>query len=53
MKAQDIIYKLKKIVGKSHIITNKLLKEPFTKGWRYGKGEAIACETITSVIKYD
>ena len=42
MKAQDIIYKLKKIVGKSHIITNKLLKEPFTKGWRYGKGEAIA-----------
>ena len=42
MKAQDIIYKLKKIVGKSHIITNELLKEPFTKGWRYGKGEAIA-----------
>ena len=42
MEAQDIINKLKKIVSKSHIITNRLRKEPFTNGWRYGKGEAIA-----------
>ena len=37
-----IINKLKNIVGKRYIITNSLRKQPFTKGWRYGQGEAVA-----------
>ena len=42
MHDHKIINKLKKIVGKRYIITNSLRKQPFTKGWRYGRGEAVA-----------
>tara|TARA_Y100001978_G_scaffold54878_1_gene49266 strand:- start:7239 stop:8927 length:1689 start_codon:yes stop_codon:yes gene_type:complete len=42
MSDQKVIDKLKNIVGKRHIIINSLRKQPFTKGWRYGRGEAVA-----------
>ena len=42
MSDHKIINKLKNIVGKRYIITNSLRKQPFTKGWRYGQGEAVA-----------
>tara|TARA_B100001121_G_scaffold130386_1_gene114312 strand:- start:190 stop:1878 length:1689 start_codon:yes stop_codon:yes gene_type:complete len=42
MSDQKVINKLKNIVGKRHIIINSLRKQPFTKGWRYGRGEAFA-----------
>ena len=42
MSDQKVIDKLKNIVGKRHIIVNSLRKQPFTKGWRYGRGEAVA-----------
>ena len=42
MSDHKIINKLKNIVGKRYIITNSLRKQPFTKGWRYGRGEAVA-----------
>ena len=42
MSGQKVINKLKNIVGKRHIIINSLRKQPFTKGWRYGRGEAVA-----------
>tara|TARA_B100000676_G_scaffold80431_1_gene80302 strand:+ start:1595 stop:3283 length:1689 start_codon:yes stop_codon:yes gene_type:complete len=42
MSDQKVINKLKNIVGKRHIIINSLRKQPFTKGWRYGRGEAVA-----------
>jgi len=42
MSDQKVIDKLKNIVGKRHIIINSLRKQPFTKGWRYGRGEAFA-----------
>ena len=33
---------LKNIVGNKYVYTSKLNKEPFSKGWRYGNGEALA-----------
>ena len=42
MSDHKIINKLKNIVDKRYIITNSLRKQPFTKGWRYGRGEAVA-----------
>ena len=33
---------LKNIVGNKYVFTSKLNKEPFSKGWRYGNGEALA-----------
>ena len=42
MPDQKVINKLKNIVGKRYIIINSLRKQPFTKGWRYGRGEAVA-----------
>ena len=37
-----VINDLKLIVGKKYILTNKLNKEPYSKGWRYGQGSALA-----------
>ena len=42
MLNKSVINKLKDIVGKKYIITNNLRKQPYTRGWRYGQGEAIA-----------
>ena len=43
MKEKDkVISNLKKIVGKTNVITSDWGKEPFSKGWRYGDGKALA-----------
>jgi D-lactate dehydrogenase len=37
-----LIFELKNIVGDNYIITSEWGKEPFSKGWRYGDGNALA-----------
>ena len=37
-----LIFELKNIVGDKNIITSEWGKEPFSKGWRYGDGNALA-----------
>ena len=37
-----VINDLKLIVGKKYVLTKKLNKEPYSKGWRYGQGSALA-----------
>ena len=37
-----LIEQLKDVVGKKYVFTDKLNKEPFSKGWRYGEGTALA-----------
>ena len=37
-----LIFELKNIVGDNNIITSEWEKEPFSKGWRYGDGNALA-----------
>ena len=37
-----LTHDLKNIVGNKYVLTSKLNKEPFSKGWRYGNGEALA-----------
>ena len=37
-----LTHDLKNIVGNKYVLTSKLNKEPFSKGWRYGNGEAFA-----------
>ena len=36
------IKQLQNVVGKKYFFTDKLNKEPFSKGWRYGEGSALA-----------
>ena len=36
------IKQLQNVVGKKYVFTDKLNKEPFSKGWRYGEGSALA-----------
>tara|TARA_B100001093_G_C26807615_1_gene1006161 strand:- start:304 stop:1992 length:1689 start_codon:yes stop_codon:yes gene_type:complete len=42
MTRNYLIESFRLIVGNKYVITNQWSKEPFTIGWRYGKGEAIA-----------
>ena len=59
----NIINDLTEIVGKSHIITTDWKMYPFSKGWRYGEGNAIAVvkpgklieiwEVLQLCVKYD
>ena len=37
-----LIQDLKIITGDKYILTSKLSKQPYSKGWRYGAGEAVA-----------
>ena len=36
------IKQLQNVVGKKYVFTDKLNKEPLSKGWRYGEGSALA-----------
>ena len=36
------IKQVQNVVGKKYVFTDKLNKEPFSKGWRYGEGSALA-----------
>ena len=38
----NLIKDLIKVVGKKFLITNKWNQQPYFKGWRYGKGDALA-----------
>ena len=40
------IMQLQNVVGKKYVFTDKLNKEPFSKGWRYGEGSALALSLI-------
>ena len=42
MYIKNIISKIKKISGSKYIITEDWRKQPYSKGWRYGKGNAFA-----------
>ena len=51
MLNKSVINNLKDIVGKKYIITNNLRKPPYTRGWRYGQGEAIAVGKPGTVLE--
>mgnify|MGYP003299826493 FL=1 len=42
MSIKNIISEIKKISGSNYIITEDWRKQPYSKGWRYGKGNAFA-----------
>ena len=42
---------LKSIVGKKHIITDEWTKQSYSKGWRYGEGEALAVAKPGTLIE--
>ena len=42
MKHINIIDKLKKIIGDEYVLTSEWNKLPYSKGWRYGAGNALA-----------
>ena len=42
MKHTNIINKLKKIIGDEDVLTSEWNKLPYSKGWRYGSGNALA-----------
>ena len=42
MSNKNIISEIKKISGSKYIITEDWRKQPYSKGWRYGKGNAFA-----------
>ena len=42
MSIKNIISEIKKISGSKYIITEDWRKQPYSKGWRYGKGNAFA-----------
>ena len=42
MSINNIISEIKKISGSKYIITEDWRKQPYSKGWRYGKGNAFA-----------
>ena len=42
MSIKNIISEIKKISGSKYIITEDWRKQPYSKGWRYGRGNAFA-----------
>jgi len=42
MKNKNVIDKLKKIIGDKNVLTSEWNKLPYSKGWRYGAGNALA-----------
>ena len=47
MSIKNIISEIKKISGSKYIITENWRKQPYSKGWRYGKGNAFAVVTVS------
>ena len=41
-KNNELIQGLASIIGSKYTLTAEWSMEPYTKGWRYGEGEAIA-----------
>tara|TARA_Y100000385_G_scaffold102249_2_gene105690 strand:- start:3500 stop:5188 length:1689 start_codon:yes stop_codon:yes gene_type:complete len=42
MKNKNVIDKIKKIIGDKNVLTSEWNKLPYSKGWRYGAGKALA-----------
>ncbi|MDG2108577.1 MAG: D-lactate dehydrogenase [Flavobacteriaceae bacterium] len=42
MKNKNVIDKIKKIIGNKNVLTSEWNKLPYSKGWRYGAGNALA-----------
>ena len=42
MNDNQIIFELQNIIGSKHVLSSEWRKKPFTKGWRYGEGKALA-----------
>ena len=42
MKNENVIDKIKKIIGDKNVLTSEWNKLPYSKGWRYGAGNALA-----------
>ena len=47
----NFIYDLKSITGNKYILTNKLSKQHYCKGWRYGSGEALAVAKPSTLLE--
>lgn len=47
----ELLAKLSKIVGQRHILTSQDMMVPYTKGFRFGSGEAIAVLKPSSLIE--
>ena len=50
-KEEKIVEKLSKITGVKYILTAKWDKETYTKGWRYGEGNAMLVVRPGSLIE--
>ena len=48
----NFINKFKVIIGGNNVITEKWLKEPYSKGWRYGKGDALAVVKPKTLLEF-
>lgn len=48
---QSLIESLTKIVGKSYTLTDDAKKQPYTKGFRFGAGEALAVVRPESLVQ--
>ena len=51
MSIKNIISEIKKISGSKYIITEDWRKQPYSKGWRYGKGNAFAVVKPCTLIE--
>ena len=51
-KSKKIIDELVKTVGSSNILTSNWKKKTYTKGWRYGDGEAMAVVKPGNLIEF-
>ena len=52
MDCNNFINKLKDIIGSNYVITEKWLKESYSKGWRFGQGDALAVVKPETLIDF-
>ena len=52
MDYNNFINKLKVITGSNYVITEKWLKESYSKGWRYGEGDALAVVKPETLLEF-
>lgn len=50
-KNDTLLLELMQIVGNNHIITNEWEKQAYSKGWRYGSGNALAVAKPGSLLE--
>ena len=52
MDYNNIINELKAVIGKNYVITDDWIKEPYSKGWRYGEGNSLAVVKPGSLLDF-